>query len=267
MAALAWTLFPLWWAFASSVKPLKHQYGSQFLPLIQYRPTLDHWRWEWQHRYEINGLYNGLRNSLLVSLATAILCAFLGLAGAYGLRSFRHRSRVHASLLAVTLLPRLFPPVVLLTPLALLSIALRVQDTLTGLVAIYTCMGLPVAIIVLEAALRDIPKEISEAARLDGASEAAVIRQIIIPLVKPVLWAIGVLSFALSWNEFMFAVTNARYHAMTAPISVAFLDQRDGVDFEHVGSHIVLIITIPLILAVLTQRVLVRGLTLGAVRG
>jgi len=65
----------------------------------------------------------------------------------------------------------------------------------------------------------------------------------------------------------MFAVTNARYKAATAPISVAFLDQRDGVDFEHVGSHIVLIIAIPLVLALLAQRVLVRGLTLGAVRG
>jgi multiple sugar transport system permease protein len=135
------------------------------------------------------------------------------------------------------------------------------------LIAAHTCFGLPIAIVVLDAALRDIPADIIDAARLDGASDLTVARQIAVPLLTPVLWAVGVLTFALSWNEFMFAVTNARYKAATAPISVAFLDQRDGVDFEHVGSHIVLIIAIPLVLALLTQRVLVRGLTLGAVRG
>jgi multiple sugar transport system permease protein len=169
--------------------------------------------------------------------------------------------------IALALLPRILPPVVLLTPLTLLTIALRIQDTLASLVAVYTCIGLPVSIVVLDAALRDIPADIIDAARLDGASDFTVTHGIVVPLLAPVLWAVGVLTFAFSWNEFMFAVTNARYKAMTAPISVAFLDQRDGVDFEHVGSHIVLIIAIPLILAMLTQGVLVRGLTLGAVRG
>jgi multiple sugar transport system permease protein len=265
--ALVWTLFPIWWALVSSFKPLKLQYDSYLLPEIQFPATLDHWKWEWSNRYEINGLYYGLRNSLIVSFATAIVCSCVGMLTAVGLRAFRSQSRTRAGLIALALVPRILPPVVILTPLALLSIALRVQDTLAGLIAVYTCVGLPIAIVVLDAALRDLPADVIDAARLDGANDFAVMHEIVMPLLAPVLWAVGVLTFAFSWNEFMFAVTNARYKAMTAPISVAFLDQRDGVDFEHVGSHIVLIIAIPLVLAVLTQRVLVRGLTLGAVRG
>jgi multiple sugar transport system permease protein len=76
-----------------------------------------------------------------------------------------------------------------------------------------------------------------------------------------------VLAFALSWNEFLFAVTLATRNAQTAPIAVAFLDQRDGVNFAHAGSHIILIIGIPLLLASLTQRVVVQGLSAGAVHG
>jgi multiple sugar transport system permease protein len=265
--ALAWTIFPIWWAFASSLKPLQLQYGSLILPVIQFPASLDHWKWEWNNRYEVNGLYYGLRNSLIVGLATATLCVMLGMATAVGLRAFRNQPRAKSGVLAIALLPRILPPVVMLTPFALLTVALRIQDTLPGLIAAHTCFGLPIAIVVLDAALRDIPADIIDAARLDGASDLTVARQIAVPLLTPVLWAVGVLTFALSWNEFMFAVTNARYKAATAPISVAFLDQRDGVDFEHVGSHIVLIIAIPLVLALLTQRVLVRGLTLGAVRG
>jgi multiple sugar transport system permease protein len=265
--ALVWTLFPIWWAIASSLKPLRLQYDSLMLPGIQFPATVEHWRWEWRNRYEINGLYSGLRNSLIASLVTATLCASIGTLTAIGLRAFRGQTRTRTGVIALALLPRILPPVVLLTPLTLLTIALRIQDTLASLVAVYTCIGLPVSIVVLDAALRDIPADIIDAARLDGASDFTVTHGIVVPLLAPVLWAVGVLTFAFSWNEFMFAVTNARYKAMTAPISVAFLDQRDGVDFEHVGSHIVLIIAIPLILAMLTQGVLVRGLTLGAVRG
>ena len=265
--ALVWTLFPFWWAAVYSIRPASSGYRTYLVPFLEFHPTLEHWRWEWTNRFDVTGLYYGLRNSFIVGLGTAVCAMILGLLTAVGLRAFRQGDIEPKGLVGILLLPRIAPVVVLLTPLVLLSTALRVNDRLAGLMAVHTSLALPVAVLVIDAAVREIPADIMHAAVLDGASTMEMLRRIVIPLTSPVLWAVGVLSFALSWNEFMLAVTNAYRNAATATISVAFLDQRDGIDFEHVGSHIVLIIALPLVLSVLTQRVLVRGLALGAVHG
>jgi multiple sugar transport system permease protein len=265
--ALVWTLFPIWWAAVYSIRPTSSGYRTQLLPFLDFRPTLEHWRWEWTNRFEVTGLYYGLRNSLIVGMGTAACALILGLLAAVGLRAFRQADIEPKGLVGLLLLPRIAPVVVLLTPLVLLSTALQVSDTLLGLVAVHTCLALPVAVLVIDSAVREIPADIIHAAVLDGASTLEVLRRMVIPLTAPVLGAVGILSFALSWNEFMLAVTNAYRNATTATISIAFLDQRDGIDFEHVGSHMVLIIALPLVLSLLTQRVLVRGLALGAVHG
>jgi multiple sugar transport system permease protein len=77
----------------------------------------------------------------------------------------------------------------------------------------------------------------------------------------------GTLAFALSWNDYLFAVTNHEKHAATAPLAIAALEARDGVQFEYVGSHLVLVLLPPLVLAVLSRRFIVRGLTMGAISG
>jgi ABC-type glycerol-3-phosphate transport system permease component len=264
---LVWTLFPIWWALTYSIKPQSYGYRTVLVPLLDFRPTLSHWRWEWQNRHDSTGLYYGLRNSLIVGLGSAVCCVALGLLTALGLMEFRRARRVPRAVLAMVLAPKLVPVVVLSTPILLLATALHINDTLGTLVVVHTLLAMPIAILVIDAAVREIPLDILSAAVMDGASSVELIRRMIVPLTAPVLGAVAVLSFALSWNEFLIAVTNAYRNAATAPISIAFLDQRDGVDFEHVGSHIVLIIVVPLCLAVLTQRVLVRGLALGAVRG
>src|SRR3954454_13035852 len=265
--ALVWTLFPLWWAIVYSIRPTKLAYRSVFLPFVDFHPTLAHWRWEWANRNDITGLAQGLRNSVIVSTGTALCCVAIGLAAAVGLRGFRQAKSQTGAIVSLVLLPRIVPMVVLLTPLYLLTTELHLRDTLLALVFVNTAIELPIAVIVIDAAIRDLPADVLSAAVLDGASSLRLATQVIAPMIAPMLWSVGVLTFAFSWNEFMFAVTNAYRNAATVPISIAFLDQRDGLDFEHVGSHVVLIIIIPLILASLTQRVLVRGLGLGAVKG
>jgi multiple sugar transport system permease protein len=265
--ALFWTLFPIWWAFVYSVRPTDVGYRSVFLPFADFHPTLAHWRWEWTNRNEITGLGAGLRNSVIVSTGTAFSAVILGLTTAIGLRSFRQARSQTGAIVTLILLPRIVPMVVLITPLYLLTTALHVHDSLAALIFVNTAVGLPIVVLVIDTALRDLPSDVLAAALLDGASTIRMSIQIIAPMISPVLWAVGVLTFAFSWNEFMFAVTNAYRNAATAPIAIAFLDQRDGLDFEHIGSHIVLIIIIPLLLASITQRVLVSGLGLGAVRG
>jgi multiple sugar transport system permease protein len=206
----------------------------------------------------------GLRNSLAVALTTAVLATLLGLLAAGGLQ--RMRRRLRGGLLALLLLPRIVPPIVLSGPIFLWTRQVRMHDTLTALAAIHTGLALPLAVVVLDGALREVPGDLLDAARLDGASELRVLVRIAAPLLGPVLVAIGTLSFALSWVEYLFAQTNHASRAYTLTLSVAFLEERDGVQFEHVGSHLVLVLLPPLVLGLLAQRVVARGFSLGAVR-
>jgi ABC-type glycerol-3-phosphate transport system permease component len=153
-----------------------------------------------------------------------------------------------------------------MAPLFLLSRQVHLHDTLAALVLIHTSLAIPLGVIVLDGAIRDIPRDLLDAARLDGATGLRIAWQIVAPLLLPVLVAIGTFSFALSWVEYLFALTNHAAGAFTLTLSVAFLEERDGVQFEHVGSHLVLVLLPPLVLGLLAQRAVARGLSLGAVR-
>src|SRR5215211_5865257 len=264
--ALAWTLFPFAWAAVLSVKPTSLEYRSVYLPFVQFRPTLAHWRWEWAQRREINGLEAGLLNSLAVGFAVAALSTAVGVLAAVGLDQMRARPRWRGGMLALLVLSRVVPPIVLVGPVFLLSRQVHLHDTLAALVLIHTGLALPLAVIVLDGAIRDVPRDLLDAARLEGASGLRIAGQIVAPLLLPILVAIGTFSFAMSWVEFLFALTNHAAGAFTLTLSVAFLEERDGVQFEHVGSHLVLILLPPLILAFLAQRAVTRGLSLGAAR-
>jgi ABC-type glycerol-3-phosphate transport system permease component len=129
----------------------------------------------------------------------------------------------------------------------------------------HSTLALPLTVLLLYAALREVPRSLAEAAQLDGAGWGRIWLQIFLPLVRPVAFAAGVLAFAASWNEYLYAVTNHELHASTAPLAIDALEARDGVQFEYVGSHLVL--PPPLVLVLLARRHLVRGLTMGAVIG
>lgn len=265
--ALVWTLFPFYWALLYSIKPTRIEYRTVFLPFLQFRPTLVHWRWEWTQRNDVEGLAAGLANSLVVALGTAAVCSAIGLLAATGLLR-RRRSMARTGLLVgLFLLPKLLPPVAIAIPLVRLLNELRVGDSDLALILAHSMMALPLAILVFDSTLREMPADLLDAARLDGAGWLRVLLQIVTPLIKPVIFAVGVLCFAQSWNEFPVALTNHSRHAFTAPISVAFLQEQDGIEFTHVGSHIVLIVLPPLLLALAAQKHVVRGLTFGAVRG
>lgn len=264
--ALLWTLFPFYWALVYSVKPTPLEYRPLLLPFVQFRPTLAHWRWEWDARHDIDGLEAGLVNSTVVALATAACSVAVGFAAAIGLGKVRRTWRRGRIVLGLLLLPRLVPPIVTVIPLFLLAVATGLRDTLLALVLAHTVLALPLAVVVLDSGLRDVPRDLIDAASLDGASTARVMLQIVAPLLRPLLLAVGTLSYALSWNEFLLAQTNHVSRAATMPLAVAFLQDRDGVPFTRTGSHLVLIALPPLALALLTQRALARGLSLGAVR-
>jgi multiple sugar transport system permease protein len=261
-----WTLFPIWWAFVLSIKRSSDFFTAKVLPFVQFRPTLEHWSDEWRALGDPAGLGRGLANSLIIALVTASLSLMLGGLAAFGLILLRRDSRPIWPLVAWFVLPRVLPPVVTVIPFATLVRWLGLEDTRTALIAAHTTFGLPLAILILYSAMIDIPGELLDAALIDGCELQDALRLIFVPLLGPALLAAGALCFAQSWNEFFYALMNVQQHAHTAPLAVAALLNKDGIEFEYVGSHLLLVTLPPLLLALLARRYLVHGLTLGAVK-
>ena len=205
-------------------------------------------------------------NSLIVGTLTTAVSLTLGGLVAFGLRLMHGDRRLIWPLLALFLVPRLVPPMVVLIPYSLMIHWLGLEDTLLALVFVHTTLALPLAVMVLYSVVTELPSEVLDAAQVDGCGRLAMLRWVVVPFLLPALLGAGILCFAQSWNEFFFALVNAKYAAWTAPLSIASLITKDGIEFEYVGSHLLLVmLPLPLII-LLARRWVVRGLSLGTLK-
>ncbi len=264
--ALLWTLFPVVWAFALSIKRPADFFTARVLPFVQFHPTLDNWREEWRALGEPAGLGHGLANSLIVATAITGVSLAIGLLAAFGLALGRRRRHPIWPLVALFLLPRIFPPVVTVIPFAVLMQWLGLSDTVLALIVADTTFALPLAILILYVSIEELPRDLVDAAQIDGCGMLATLRLIVAPLLLPALLSTAALCFAQSWNEFLYALMNVQQHAQTAPLAIAALLTKDGIEFEYVGSHLLMVMLPPLLLALAARRVIVRGLSLGTVK-
>lgn len=266
LVAMGWTLFPVWWAFVLSVKHPLDFFTAKWLPFVQFEPTLDHWRYEWQAFDDPAGMGRSLMGSLIVAAASSVTSLALGALTAYGLLLHRRQRRSLRPFIPLFLLPRVIPPAIIALPFAAIMRGVGLEDTYLALVIAHATLALPLAVLLLYSALLDVPDEVLDAARVDGCGALQVLRFIVVPLIFPVLLATGALCFALSWNEFVFALMNVQQRVQTVPLVVASLLNKDGVEFEYVGSHLLMTILPPVLLALLARRYIVRGLSLGIVK-
>lgn len=265
--AVGWSLFPVYWAVLLSFKRTEDFLGAKYLPWRQFHPTLANWRLEWNGVRSLSGLGRGLLVSTEVGLVATGFALALGVLAATGLLRLEWDGQARWPVIGLVLLPRIVPPIVLIFPFRELMRRAHLNDTNLALAFAHSTLALPLTVLLLAAALRDVPRALAEAAQLDGASWFRIAWELLVPLIAPVVFAAGVLAFALSWNEYLFAVTNHELHASTAPLAISSLEARDGVEFEYVGSHLVLVLLPPMLLALLARRYVVRGLTMGAVSG
>jgi multiple sugar transport system permease protein len=264
--ALAWTLFPVWWAFVLSIKRPPDFFTAKTLPIVQFQPTFDHWREEWRSLGDPAGLGHGLLNSLIIATVTSGLTLALGGLAAFGLTLSRRAHRSTWPLIALFLLPRLLPPIVTVIPFTMLMNQAGLTDTLLALIIAHTTLTLPWAVLILYNTMIELPPDLLDAAQVDGCSLLDTLRLVVVPLLLPALLATAALCFAQSWNEFLYALMNVQQRAQTAPLAIAALLTKDGIEFEYVGSHLLMVILPPLLLVLLARRYLVRGLSLGALK-
>ena len=249
-----------------SIKHPMDFFTAKALPFVQFQPTLDHWRYEWQAFDDPAGMGRSLVGSLIVATATTVVSLALGILAAYGL-TLHHRQRRSLRLfIGLILLPRIIPPVVVALPFAEIIRGIGLADTYLALIIAHTTLALPLAVLLLYSVLLELPGEVLDAARVDGCGPLHLLRFIVVPLIFPVLLATGALCFALSWNEFLFALMNVQQRVQTVPLVVASLLNKDGVEFEYVGSHLIMVMLPPVLLALLARRYIVRGLSLGMLK-
>jgi trehalose/maltose transport system permease protein len=207
-------------------------------------------------------------NSILVSSAVVALSLFLGVTAAYALGRlpFRGRGLLLMAILAVSM----FPQVAVLAGMFELVSALGLYNQALGLVLPYLIFTLPFTVWVLTTFMKQLPRELEEAAIMDGCGPARIIRSVFLPLLWPALVSTGLLAFIAAWNEFLFALTFVVDNDQrTVPVSIALISGASKYDIPW-GKIMAasVLVTVPLVVLVLVfQRRIVSGLTAGAVKG
>jgi multiple sugar transport system permease protein len=259
-------LLPVYWMVNMSLKD-RAEFAARPPTLIVERPTTENY-------YDLlvtQRFYLKGRNSLVVAVIAATLAVTVGTLAAYALSRFRLPKNFNYHLLFTVLTIRMFPPIVTVIPLFAFYnrefFGFKLYDTQIGLGLIHGFMELPLVLWMMIGFFRDIPRDMEEAALVDGDSRFAVLRKIALPLVAPGLAATFILVFIASWNEFLVALILTGSRAQTLPIAVAGQIGQYDVQWGNMMAAGV-ITTIPvLILALMTQRYLTRGLAVGGVTG
>jgi len=262
--ALLWVLFPFYWALVNSIKqPADTFRPGAWVPFWQFQPTLEHWIAE----LSILETRHALLNSTVIALGAATLSVLLGTTAAYALARFRFGKQGNANLTTWFISQRILPPVVVVIPFFLIMRQLQLLDNVFALMLLNATFTLPFPVIILSQMIRELPKELEEAAYVDGATVFQGFLQVVLPLLLPGLVATWIICMAFSWNEFLLALSLTTKSAIPMPVIIAGAEHTRGVQFWYVGVRVLLTMLPPIIFALLAQRYIIRGLTLGAVKG
>lgn len=258
---LIWSLLPIAMIVLSSFKADRDIFAIP--PRFSFSPTLVNYvalRARW------GDFFSGLLNSLIVTAgATALAIAVSTLAGyAYS----RYRGRLLSFSAFFLIFIRLIPPIVITLPLFPAVNALRLNDTHFILILLYATFFVSLGTLVMRTFIDQIPKELDEAARVDGAGEGQIITRVIVPLAAQGMIAVAVFVIVYAWNEFLFAFIFTTTRAKTAPLVLSeMIGAVEGVEWGVLFAASTLQLLPVLLFVVLAQKHLIAGLTAGATKG
>jgi multiple sugar transport system permease protein len=256
---LAWTLFPIYWIAAASFKTELALYARP--PRWVFTPILDNYQ---RVLYNIP-FFQYLTNSLVIAVGTTVGSLVLGTLAGYGFARFRFRGS--STVRFLVLVTRMAPRMVLVVPYYLLMQKLGLLDTYTGLLIAYVSFALPFTIWLLIGFFVDVPLEVEEAAMIDGCGRLGVLLRVVIPIAAPGLVVAAIFAFLVSWNEFLFALILSGVEAKTLPVVIAGFSTDVGPLYGEMSAAAVMVMLPNIVMTLVLQRYLVRGLTLGAVKG
>jgi trehalose/maltose transport system permease protein len=261
LVIVLYAVFPFYYAIITSFKTGAALFEVNYFPFS----------WDFGNYISVfqEGTFGrNILNSVIVSFAVVALSLFLGITAAFALGrvDFRGRGVLLLTILGVSM----FPQVAVLSGMFELIRGLGLYNSLFGLMITYMIFTLPFTVWVLTTFMRDLPRELEEAAIMDGASPWVIVTKVFMPLMWPALVTTGLLAFIAAWNEFLFALTfTLTNEQRTVPVAIALISGAS--QFELPWGNIMaasVIVTVPVVVLVLIfQRRIVSGLTAGAVKG
>jgi multiple sugar transport system permease protein len=255
------SVFPLIWIFKMSIITKSELFAAP-PTILPHNPTAG----EYKQIFSDPDFQKALINSTIISSVTTVICLFFGSIAAYSIARlrFRFKSTVMTLILAISF----FPAVAIIAPLFIQFTRAGIIDTYWAVIITDTVFALPLTIWLLVAFFRELPRDLEEAAKVDGATTIQAFRKVIVPLAAPGVFTTAILTFIFAWNEFLFANTFL-FDTDTQPVTVVIPNFATvyTVDYGAQAAAAV-VVTVPLVILVLIfQRRIVSGLTAGAVKG
>lgn len=253
------SLFPAYWMIESSFKNDTEIY--QMPPIWWVTPDLTSYR----NAFANTDLVNFIKNSLTVALTTTGLSVLLGVPAAWALSKFRYPG---GNLwFYVVIATRLVPPIALLTPFFEGFIKVNLIDNVWALVIPYLFFNMPLAIWIVKNHFDGVPREITDAARVDGATYGQMFFRVALPMNVPGVVLAAILVFLFSWNEFMFALVLTQDIATTLPVGITSFFADGFVIWNQLSAAVVISLIPAIVFVILFQRYIIRGVAEGAVKG
>ncbi|MGC3871725.1 carbohydrate ABC transporter permease [Halomonas sp. GXIMD04776] len=262
LAVLAWSIaliifFPILWMALTGFKTEADAIAD---PSFFFSPTLESY-------VAVHARADYLKfalNSVVVAFGSTLLALLIAIPSAYSM-AFLPTPRTKGTLLWM-LSTKMLPPVGVLMPIYLLFRDTGLLDTRTGLIIVYTLMNLPIVVWMLYTFFKDLPRDILEAGRMDGASTFQEVRHLLLPLTLPGIASTGLLAVILSWNEAFWSLNLTSSSAAPLTAYIASFSSPEGLFWAKLSAASTMAIAPILVFGWLTQKQMVRGLTFGAVK-
>lgn len=259
ICAVFFFVFPIFWIVTTSLKHRVDVYTEK--PVLLFSVT---WQ-NYQRIFELHDFGRYLLNSFIVATSVTLIIVYFGALAAYALTRWRIKGYNWVSLAIIS--ARMFPPIALLPSFFLFASRIGIVDTRRVLIFAHATYGLPFIVFMLAGFFRQIPRDLDDAALIDGCSYFRLFNWIMLPSVAPGLAATAILSFIWSWNEFLFALVLTRASSKTLPVVISEFIGFVQVDWQGLTAMATILLLPSIIIAFAAQKYLVRGLTAGAVKG
>jgi multiple sugar transport system permease protein len=248
-------LFPFLWLLQMSFRTNDDIFGYQLL----FTPTIENYVALWTGNFP-----GSFWTSVVTSTTSTALSLLLGVPAAYVLSRWRVRGRQQIALWILA--TRMAPPIAFTIPFFLAYRYLGLIDSIPGLVIIYLTFNLALVIWMMRTFFQGVPRQLEEAAWIDGCSVWGAFVRIALPLAAPGLAATAVLCFILSWNDFFYALILTRTQAMTAPVAIVNFMQYEGWEWGKIAAAGTLVMLPVVVFTAVVRNYLVRGLTAGGLK-
>ena len=256
---MVYFMTPIIWLVSTSFKNFIDAFALP--PKIIFKPTMENYA-------RVLGNADFLRymlNSIVIAASSTAICLLLGVPAAYAVGIFEFKRKNDFSFLVLSL--RIAPPIMSLLPMYIIFSNLSLIRTKVPLIFMYTLMNLPLAIWILPVYFRDIPRELYEAAIIDGCGEFFAFARIMLPLARGGIAATTILCFMNAWNEFLYALVLSGGPNQTLPVAVTSFMTFQGTQWGSMSAAGTIIMLPMLVFATFVQKYFAKGMTLGAVKG